>query len=177
MKVKTNSWHYRLMALYKWSKKFGDGDWTMDINFKMWCVENSIDWYRSRTAELNTYKNFLKYMTDTGAYQPVDFCTYWRNVLLYPMIYAVIWAALMTLSVYMLSFMTIYAVAGSVSILVVAVLLLTIFGVIAYGIDNLKEWIKSRKNTIDEKEDGFLTNVKKSLNSPEICTIVEYEKD
>jgi len=173
MKIDTNSWHYKIMTYYKWSRKT-ESDWSCDSGYFKW------KWDKHDKGELlpeeGSLERFRQFMEETGTYQPVDFCTYWRNVLVWPGLFAILWLSLLIWVGYMLSFVTIGG-AG--------IMLGTILGVIAvfaaaagliYGVEKAGNYFFPK---IKDAKDGFFDNVGKAMRNPELCTLVEYtnEKD
>lgn len=168
MKIDINSWHYKLMTLYKWSRK-KESDWIFEPDFRQWLHSN---WDKD-IGEPGSLKQFRAFMKDTGTYQPVDFCTYWRNVLVYPGIFTFGWLVIAAWAVFLVSLMSFTGVAISLAMIVGFVVAITILLTLMYGFDKLKEAY------FPKVKESFMSNVGKAIRNPELCSLVEYtsEKD
>ncbi|AKF13663.1 hypothetical protein PHIN3_400 [Sinorhizobium phage phiN3] len=167
MKVNTDSWHYNVMAFYKWSR-FDYSDF--DTSYPLHC------WARQRGMDVSienpdkSFHTFKEYMIATGRLQPMDFCSYWRNVLVWPLLRLAYWAFVLTAVVIALSQVSFTGITVSFFTIVASLACAGLVVYLCLAYDNFKAKRKER-----QKEDGFFKNVNKALKNPTICTLMEYE--
>lgn len=150
MKVNKNSWHYKWYAFTKVSRNMlGD-------NFTRVKYRRSLG------------KSWVE-IHDNLHHAPTNFCQYWRAVLIYPLV-----AALVNLSIFTV------ILAGLVSnpivvgwFIVGAVGLFAVLALIA-GLAIGTEAVQTRAKEMLQNEDNFFGNIYKSYKN-KVCTKVIYE--
>lgn len=163
MKVNTSSWHFNVMALYKWARATAsDFDDIRRMKFRSWSYNKD---YRVELEDFNDYKSF---MIETG-HMPLDFCTYWRNVLVWPLAFVLYWLVGIAACVFALSHVTFVGSAILAAVVVLVLVIFAVIGLIGYVATRIKEKIK------EDREDGFFKNVNKAVKNSEFCTLMEYD--
>lgn len=168
MKINVNSWHYKLMTLYKWARK-KETDWSYHPDYRAWFHSN----WDTDIGTDGSLKRFRAFMQGTGTYQPVDFCTYWRNVLVYPTIFAFVWLLIAAWAVFLASKLTFSGAALSLGILFGTLVAIVAIVMVCAGFEKLKEAY------FPKVKESFMSSVGKAIRNPELCSLVEYtsEKD
>lgn len=165
MKTDINSWHYRWMSYYKWCRhKYGDFD--LDYDFRHWRYDNG---YSKSDDVAHSLDTFRAYMLQTGMYQPIDFCTYWRAVIVWPLCFIAYWLIVLSASAVALSFVTFTGSLMTIGLVIALLSVLAAMTGIGYLANKLKEALK------DSNADGFMRNVKLAIHNPNFCSIMEYD--
>lgn len=158
MKVKRNSWHYRWLAYTSIMLKYASHYTVIDLYLR----ENNNS-YVDAYEKITVMHNFIR--------KPTNFCQYWRNVLLYPVMTLILNLVLVSL----LTWLTINnpATVGMVSLaMVIIILTFVALCVMLYGM----ETVSSKLKKVKEDETSFIGNLYSSYKN-NVCKLMEYEKN
>jgi hypothetical protein len=160
------------MCYYKWARKsFGVQPYGYYYALESWYHQNG----GSDLGEQKSFEVYKRFMTETGTFQPIDFCTYWRNVILWPLVFVLLWMLPVATAVFVFANASWAGLLGSAGLFggVAGLLTGALFGAIA-----IIDWLENRSDKPKKvKEPGFFSKVGESMRHPEFCTVIEYGKD
>jgi hypothetical protein len=148
MKINKDAWHYK---------------------FYRWYATMRRDVGRERVSNGGSYDRYF----DNFLYMPHDFCTYWRGVILWPLvnliINIVIFGGVIVASI--------FSVVNSGYILVGFAAIGFLIAAIVVAISLIGGYLSkiARKSNTIFKDDNFVAQIYKS-NKDKICPVIEYEK-
>lgn len=169
MKINKDSWHFKLMLYYRYIRFMKLASYERPDGWQEWCWKNNKPSYDDEVS----FEEFSLFSEEAGKL-PIDFCTYWRGVLLFPLWHTFVWT--------LLAFWT-YILVSNLNWGSAAIIGGSFFAIIAamvglgYGIHLIVEKLAAKRWN-KPKEPGFFDNLKKSVNDHNVCSMVEYvEKD
>jgi hypothetical protein len=159
--VDKNSWHFRWLAYSYMIRNLKDFN------------ERNADRIMMNAAwkQINPVMNAETYFSDRG-YMPYEFCSYWRQVLLWPALGVLTSFSLLACSVYFLSFASsgiILTISGT--FLAIGLLMAGLFAAAVGGAAGIA-MIKDKATN----SDSFFVAMYKSYKN-KVCPNVEYKKD
>lgn len=169
MKINKNSWHFKVMAYYRY------------IRFmRLDSTERPQSWFNYTMTQNHmhghmddiSYDDYVQYLEASNGL-PVDFCTYWRGVILWPLWHCFAWLSAFSVVGFMLSKLDFSSAVTQLGVIVAIIVgFIALFIAIFLFTELIKKLVKRQK---PKEKDGFFAKVKTSVQDHNVCSIIEYE--